>query len=275
MIFKNFKPTDELMGLVKSYHLRHFEFPPNAKIPSKPFPPRDEQYLNFYVKGFETIWLQNDSKPTIRCRNCIVGQSTKLIQRVVSPQFLLIQVPFYPGALYRLTGIPFNELTDNSLGLDLIFPQESREVEQKLADARNYLEMIDVVEEFLIGLHRKSLSKDLKPFDKALPLFFQANQMKMVDILADQACISIRQLERLSKDYFGVSPKTMIRINRFTKSFILKSRMPQLPWLDVALHCGYEDYQHMAKEYKDFSGFSPNQLWEADGKAPDRVLGLR
>lgn len=275
MIFKNFEPRAELRGLVKSYHLRHFEFPSNFRIPSKPFPPRDEQYLNFYVKGFEKIFLQRESLPIIRGKNCIVGQSTQLIQRVVSHQFLLIQVPFYPGALYRLTGIPFNELTDTYLELDLIFPQENRELEQKLADSKTYLEMIEIVEEFLVMLHRKNFSNNLKAFDKALPLFFEANQVKMVDILADQACISIRQLERLSKDYFGVSPKTMIRINRFTKSFILKSRNPQMPWLDIALHCGYEDYQHMAKDYRSFSGFSPNQLWDADGKAPDRVLGLR
>mgnify|MGYP005748089385 CR=1 FL=1 len=275
MIFRNFEPTPELQNVVKSYHLRHFEFPRNAKIPSKPFPPRDEQYLNFYVKGHETICSISQPKPVVRGRNCLVGQSTQLIHRVVSPQFLLIQVPFFPGALFRLTGIPFNELRDKSVDLDLIFPQENREIEQKLADSKSYHEMIGVVENFLIKLHQDSQTKDLKPFDKALPLFFQANQITMVDKLAENACVSVRQLERLSLDYFGVGPKTMIRINRFTNSFILKSRNQELPWLDIALQCGYEDYQHMAKEYKSFSGFSPNQLWEADGKAPDRVLGLR
>jgi AraC-like DNA-binding protein len=275
MMFKNFSPAPELEGLVKSYHLRHFEFPPHAKIPAKPFPPRDEQYLAFYVKGHETIFSQRDQQVQVRNKTCLIGQSTQMVNRLVSPQFLLIQVPFFPGALFRLTGIPFSELRDKSLDLELLYPQETREIDQRLAEAQSYKEMIGLVDEFLCALFKKSFYKDLRTFDRVLPNFSGTDSIQKVDLLANQACLSIRQFERLSKDYFGVSPKTMIRINRFTNSYIFKSRNPELTWLDVALACGFEDYQHLAKEYKSFTGLSPAQLWELDKKAPDRILGLR
>ncbi|MDI1322801.1 MAG: helix-turn-helix domain-containing protein [Algoriphagus sp.] len=275
MIFQSFQPSPELVGLVKTYHIRHFEFPANTNIPVKPFAPRSEQYITFYVKGFETIYLPKDQVSLTRSKTSIIGQSTQLVQRKVSPQFLIVQVPFFPGALYRLTGIPFDELRDKSLEMDLIFPQETKVVDQKLHEAKSYWEMIRIVDDFFISLARSKVSFSKNPFERALPFFSDSFDDKRIDLLADQACLSLRQFERLSKNYFGVGPKTMMRINRFSESFILKSRHPEYSWFDVAISCGYVDYQHMVRDYKDFAGVTPNQLWIADGKAPDRVLGLR
>lgn len=275
MIFKSFTPSQELDGMVKTYHLRHFQFPPNATIPFKPFPPRDEQYLNFYIRGFEKVYFQREEKTETRKNITIIGQSTQMVYRMISHQFLLIQVPFYPGALYRLTKIPFYELKDKSIDLDLIFPRETKELQQRLSESLDYKTMINLVDQFLINLFRKHSSNEIRPFDKALSIFSTRIENNKVEDLAYQACVSTRQLERLSNRYFGVGPKTMLRINRITWSFILKSRNPNLSWLDVALICGYEDYQHLAKDYKDLAGITPSQLWNEDSLAPDRALGLR
>ncbi|TDQ16668.1 AraC family transcriptional regulator [Algoriphagus boseongensis] len=275
MIFKNFSPSHELAGLVKSYHVRHFEFSPKAKIPFKAFPPRGEQYLIFYVKGCEKIYLQKDQETIIRNKATLVGQSTQLVYRMVSPQFLIIQVPFYPGALHRLTGIPFEELKDKSLDFELLFPIETREIEEKLQGCRSYEAMVQLVDQLLIVLFRKKSSMDNHPSERALPYFFISESIQNVDFLADEACLSLRQFERLSKKYFGVGPKTMLRINRFSKSYIFKTKNPELSWYEVSAACGYEDYQHMAKDYKDFSGITPAQLWDLDTLSPDRILGLR
>ena len=275
MIFKSFPPSQELDKMMKTYHLRHFQFAPNAKIPFKPFPPRDEQYLNFYVRGFEKVYFQREEKTEIRKNTTIIGQSTQMIYRMISHQFLLIQVPFYPGALYRLTKIPFYELKDKSLEFDLIFPKETKELQERLTETQDYQSMINLVDQFLVNLFRKNTYHVLRPFDKAISIFSTRIATNKVENLAYQACVSSRQLERLSKLYFGVGPKTILRINRITWSFIQKSRNPDFSWLDVALICGYEDYQHLAKDYKDLAGITPSKLWNEDSLAPDRVLGLR
>jgi AraC-like DNA-binding protein len=276
MIFSSYPPSPKLQGLVKTYQLRHFEFPPGLKIPYKPFPPRDEQYLLFYIKGSEQIFSQDESLPRERKGIMLVGQSTQIVYRMVSSHFLLIQVPFHPGALYRLTRIPFYEVKDKHFDLDLIFPQETRVVWQKLLESQTYEEMIGLVDSFISELFEKhAQEEDVHSFERALPLFSTLGDSKTLDLVTDRACMSVRQLERMSKKYFGVGPKTMIRINRFTWSFIYKSRNPTLTWFEVAIACGYEDYQHMVKDYRDFAGVTPTQLWQADSVAPDRVLGLR
>lgn len=63
------------------------------------------------------------------------------------------------------------------------------------------------------------------------------------------------------------------RISRFEKSFRTKNKYPHLGWLSIALTCGYYDYQHLVKDYKEFTHLTPNAFYEADTKAPERVFG--
>lgn len=275
MIFQSFIPSLPLQAYIKAYHIRHFSFDPSAKIPIKAFPPRPEQYLLFYPKGFETQFNSDGSNKQIKSKPTITGQFTQRINRLVSHEFLLIQVVCKPGALYRLTGIPYHELRDQSIELDIIFPNECNTINQQLQDASNYFEMVSYMDAFLIGLFKKKSKETDLPFDKVIPYFTSWNGYKNIDWLADQACLSVRQFERLSQTYFGISPKTMARIARFTAAFIMRSRHPEYTWMQIAWECGYEDYQHLVKDYKDFSEVTPNQLLIADQKAPDRVLGLR
>lgn len=275
MIFQNFQPGQNLRNYVKTYHLRHFKFPLLSKIPIKAFPPRAEQYIIFYVKGGETLQLDRDKTTLQRTVASITGQYTQMVNRLVTPEFLIIQVPFFPGALYQLTGIPFSEFRDGSVELESIYPKETREINQKLQEAGNYQDMIEHVDEFFTDLFNRKMQRIDRPFDKMLQLMCHEQSIYRIDRLADQACLSIRQFQRLSRDYFGVGPKTMARIARFNAANILRSKQPGYSWLDIAVTCGYEDYQHMVRDYRDFSGITPNKLWELEAHAPDRILGLR
>ncbi len=82
-----------------------------------------------------------------------------------------------------------------------------------------------------------------------------------------------RQFERKFNEHMGVSPKLYARIIRFDYVFRLKNRHPEKDWLSIALECGYHDYQHLAKEYKEFTGCTPTEFFALDQKAPERFFG--
>ncbi|PZX48898.1 helix-turn-helix protein [Algoriphagus chordae] len=229
----------------------------------------------FYPRGFETTTFLHDKITCKRSSPTISGQLTQRIDRLVSQEFLIIQVAFHPGALHQLTGIPFHELINKFVELENIYPIESSIITDQLAEAKSYQEMISLVDSFLLALFNKKSKVTERPFDKVIPLLYQGYNSVSIDKLASDACLSIRQFERLSKDYLGVSPKMMQRISRFTSTYIMRARHPEYSWLQIALDCGYEDYQHLVRDYKDFSEVTPNQLVRADQNAPDRVLGLR
>lgn len=273
MIFRDFMPSPELGAFVEVYHLRHFIFPAGTPIPVKPYPPRPEHCLAFYVRGFEITEHLKDAKRVQRPRSVVSGQYTYQINRHSSPEFLMILVVFKPGALYRLTGIPLPYFTNTEIDAEAVFPKELRSVNKRLSGSDSYSEMIRIVDDFLCGLFRNT-RKEVQPVDRALEQFLKQDNGFSVHQLARDSFLSPRQLERKVRERTGVSPKTFLRIARFNLSYFLHLKHSELAWSSIAFHCGYTDYQHLAKDYKEFTGNTANRVFLEEEKAPERVLGL-
>jgi len=47
-----------------------------------------------------------------------------------------------------------------------------------------------------------------------------------------------------------------------------------MDWLRIAIECDYFDYQHLVKEYKDFTRLTPNELHLLELNSPENKLGL-
>lgn len=61
---------------------------------------------------------------------------------------------------------------------------------------------------------------------------------------------------------------------RFNRAFNLKNKYPHKDWLSIAIECGYYDYQHLVKDYKEFTGLNPNEFHLLESQSPERILGL-
>lgn len=78
-------------------------------------------------------------------------------------------------------------------------------------------------------------------------------------VLADQAGISRRQIERLFKKYLGTTPKQHYRKIRLREAYRLLIQSAQ-PIIDVALATGFETPSHFSRCFKDEFGETPYQL---------------
>ena len=273
MIFHSYKPSLLLEAFVEVIHLRHFIFSPNQLLPYKPYPPRPEQCLTFYVRGYETTCYQKEGTTLKRSRSTVSGQFTQLINRYTSAEFLMILVVFRSGALNRLTGIDSSALTNRAVDAEAVFGNELKHLNEKLNSTDSYREMIGLVNEFLINRVKASL-KDLLPVDQAIQYYLHHPQVASVKNLSSLSCLSHRQLERRFMERIGINPKTFLKIIRFNRSYFSHLRQPHVSWSILANYCGYTDYQHMVKDYKEFTGTTMVQLFLNEEKAPERVLGL-
>lgn len=273
MISRDILPSHLLQGLISHYRLRHFVFGDGVVPAAKPFPPRPEQCLTFYLRGEETSKHLNEGLEFRKPRSVISGQFTYRIDRYVSyPEFLMIIVDFKPGALHRLTGIPFTEFANKELDAECVFPPEIRQVNDRLSGAQSYHEMIEIIEFFFTELTLKS-KKEILALDHMLTFVTQEPDYS-IDRLARNSYLSLRQLERKFAERIGINPKTFLRIARFNQSYWLHLRKPGLSWFDIAMTCGYTDYHHLVRDYKEFAGTTPNNFFAAESKAPGRILGL-
>lgn len=275
MIFKDFQPHPALATKVKYYRLRHFLFPAGAEAKMKPYPARPEHCIAFYPKGFAKVDDPIEGHEYTQSKAFLSGQYTYRINKYAStPEFLMILVVFHPGALYQLTGIPASEFQNKGFDLELIFPSETRQLNEHLANTESYSEMLQLINQFLLKQFSRNDTEYDLPVHKLLRLMMNGHTMASVEKLAGEACLSMRQLERVFVNNCGVSPSRMMQIVRFNEAYLMKMKHPEMSWLRIAMECNYHDYQHLSKAFREFAMTSPNQLFETESMAPEHLLGL-
>lgn len=272
MVLQEYQPSAFLSGYIRTYRLVCYNYKSDGSLPVKAYPPRPEHCLSFYARDFEHVEYQVNGTKTGKLSAVLFGQQTEISNRYVGNDFLLIQVVFKPGALYRLTGIPSGYLTNQYIDAQTVFSKEIKFVNDKINDCKNFLEMIGVVESFLLHeIGRKSL--DIHPLDRSASSLFRQELLPGIDTFAKNSFLSPRQFERVFQTRMGVSPKYFLKVLRFENAFRLKNKFPHLDGFTIAIQCGYYDYQHMAKDYKNVTGYTPKRFHFIDANGPERLFG--
>lgn len=274
MIYRHIQPRLHLKKYVKDYLLIHFVFDKNENIPIKPYPARPKQGIIFYIKGFLISSTPEMGISEKRAQTVIFGQHIYRQNLHLPEDYIAISIRFQPGALYKFLHIPMTEFLNKNIDAELIFGNEIRDVNNHLSNTISYENMIDIVEAFLWKRIRK-LKEEIHPIDKMGQLLLDNYQFFSLDKFAHQACLSTSQFERRFIRQIGVPPKYFSRICRFYQAFHLKEHNPHQNWLSIALQSGYNDYQHLVKDFKTFSGVTPNTLIEENTQSPEKWLGLK
>ena len=274
MIYRYSKPSCHLRHYVRDYVLAHFVIDTNQDVPLKPFPAKPQGGIIFFIKGFLIANNPSLSITEKREHALIVGQQEFRQTFQLSHEFLMIDVIFQPGALYKLLGIPMTEFLNKHIDAELLFGQQIHDVNDQLANSICYEKMFSIIEKFLLEKIKK-VKNNLHPIDKIGQFILDNPTSFNLDFLASLACLSHSQFERRFVQQVGITPRFYQRMGRFRKAFELKLRNAKLNWLDVAWQTGYGDYQHLVKDCKEFSGNTPHQLMQEQNYSPSGMLGIK
>lgn len=273
MLIQNLLPKPSLQEYVRKYQIISWHFEAWAHTPHKILAPRPEHSLAFYIKDPQYFTFLDSQKEIQYPKSIICGVHNETIVRNCSHDFLTIKVVFQPCALYRLTGIPAHELVTNFYDAEAVFGKELVALNQRISSADNVAEMLQHIE-FCLEKAILNKAKDKHSIDEVANLMLGKKSLGTLDDMARMSTLSVRQFIRKFEERTGVSPKTFDRIIRFDKAYRLKNNQPDLDWLSIAILSGYYDYQHLAKDYKDFTKTTPVGFYEIDLKAPERTFGL-
>ncbi|MBO9611739.1 MAG: helix-turn-helix transcriptional regulator [Dyadobacter sp.] len=181
-------------------------------------------------------------------RSYLVGAMSHAIETVVSPGSLLIGVRFRPAgfaAFYQYESM--HVFTDQTAEFD---PALAPDLRRRKTDPKSYLDQF-----FL----RKLQTGDLRIMSVIREIEAK-NGLIDVSTLAQNGCMSIRQLQRTFKQHVGLSPKEFLNIMRFRHALqlIKKGKMQSL--LDIALEAGYYDHAHLSNEIRKYAGIAPSLI---------------
>jgi AraC-like DNA-binding protein len=272
-LLQNILPSSCLSEYVRRYEIFRFVFDKNTIPPPKYHAPRPEHCLTFYVRDAQKFSFVGDTPIITYPKAIINGIHTMPIYRYGNYDFWAIKVVLQPSALYRLTGILQTKLNNTFVDAQALWGKEIRLVNERLNSSDCLTEMLQIIEFFLETLVKKARIS-FHPIDKTSQLILHKENRLSIDAFAKQSYLSTRQFIRKFEERVGVSAKTFYRIAHFDRAYRLKNQNPNLDWLSVAIESDYYDYQHLVKDYKEFTHLTPALFFEQDKKAPERTFGL-
>lgn len=273
MIYRYIAPRPALNEFVRDYLIAHFVFDEKQSIPFKPYSPKPEQTITFLPKGKLTISDPVTGEMRVSPVISICGQQVSRYNFYLSSEYLMLRVHFHPGALYRLLRVPLNEFTNCWFDATDVINNEIVDVNERLGNCLNYVQMIAVVEDYFVKKIRKTTASTHLLDNIASCIFTNPSRFSL-DWLATQSCLCPRQFNRKFTERMGVGPKLYSRVVRFYKAYQYKENNPHEDWLTIALLFGYTDYQHMVKDFKEFAQVTPNLWINQDNQSPERILQL-
>ncbi|MFN7692989.1 MAG: helix-turn-helix domain-containing protein [Burkholderiales bacterium] len=272
-VFHFAPPSPALRGWVRQHQVIRLRFGGGLAVPVKPYWPRPAAALAFYLRDPEQVTLLPGALQRLKPRAVVIGQPTVATLRQGGLDFSVYQIEFEPGALYRLTGLPLDTLTDDWVDAEALFPPSFRQLVDRLAQHEEPEQLIAHAEAWLAPLVHAP-RRPLAAADHVAQQLLQGDGPGL-DALALAHGLDVRQLRRQFAARTGVSPKLFGRVARFDRLVRQANLALQARWLDLALDAGYHDHQHLARDFREFTRMSPSEFRQLELQAPERQFGFQ
>ena len=186
-----------------------------------------------------------------------------------------LTVMFQPFGLYELFAVPTSLLTEHAVEAHALLGHPISSLYSRLGDAQTFAHRIALLNEFLLA-QRSSRERCLQTqWHRSLALVAQDRGTHTVRQLARSLNSSVRQLERKSLEFAGMTPQTMARVARFLHALSLKRASGAnrtMTWTRIAQASGYYDQMHLIRDFRLMGGAKPTQL--ADQLEPHHGASL-
>ena len=133
-------------------------------------------------------------------------------------------------------------------------------LEEQLYEAGTDSNRIAAVEKFLISRMRQVEPEQLVL--AAITLIQHTRGNIRIKALCERLNISQSPLEKRFRQYVGASPKKFASIIRL--KYALESYQPLISLTDLGYHSGFYDQAHFIKEFKTFTGETPEQYLKGE-----------
>ena len=208
------------------------------------------------------------------CRHAWVsGVRTQPITIPAGRDSRMLIVAFKKGMAHPFYDFPMTELADLVVDADLVFGQKVHALREQLLHCNSIRQMFLLVEKFLLGqagdlLHANTPSQCIQYASSNI-----TNQPTVLEFqqLSRQIGYSQKHFIDLFKKQVGVPPKQYLRIIRFQKAILEIENKSAIHWSRIAAESGFYDQAHFINEFKDFSGFTPNEYIKKKAEDPNYI----
>jgi AraC-like DNA-binding protein len=167
-----------------------------------------------------------------------------------------IGVELTPKGLYHLFKLSMHEITNRMVSFEEVFGPRGARLQTRVGDAEDPQEKIAILQSALAHLLQQN-AKEYALLDHTLDLLAQTHGMMRVQELAAHTGYTKRYLDRLFQEHVGVSPKSLASIMRFQEVYRDWMQHQSPTFFRNHWSAYYYDQAHFIKEFKRFTGFTP------------------
>lgn len=193
-------------------------------------------------------------------RAFLSGQEKRFADLEYAGEINMISVVFRPAGVRAFFDLPANMIHNLRVTAGDLEDKELAELENSVLKTENDGFCIMLIEQFLLKRLTRIAEYKLKRIDAAIGMI----NYGQTDIarLADVACLSTKQFQRVFSEYVGSNPKEFSRTIRFQRALHILETSPETTLVALAADCGYFDQSHLIKEFKALSGYTPREYLE-------------
>ncbi len=190
------------------------------------------------------------------------GQDFSFVDVCTQGETDFIAVVFRPFAAHLFMPHSANDFSNQMIDIEQLDDKRLTILAQKIEESDSNLKAIELIETELINRLtnvKQNVASNAKRVEYAVQLI---NNEPSINIgrLAQQTCVSERQLRRLFAEHVGLSPQELVRVARFNQAMLLMLNNPTWAFVDIALELNYTDSAHFSHDIKQFTGCAPTQF---------------
>lgn len=186
----------------------------------------------------------------------VYGVQTGKFVRLLENQGRVFGVKYRPGAFYPFVNVPISRLTNTTIHFSDAFGVESTALEAALLSREGEEAVLTLVEAFLRD-RLPEPDEHVKVINEIVDWISAHPQLTKVDDLIGQFNLTKRTVQRLFRQYVGVSPKWVIKRARLHEVAERLADGEVVDWPTMVVELGYTDQAHLIKDFKTLVGSTP------------------
>jgi AraC-like DNA-binding protein len=170
----------------------------------------------------------------------------------------LLAVRFRAGGGAAFMPIPAYELTNFTLTPADVFGAAIGDLEERLYEARQHVPtQINLLDAFFLARLAPTPAMRVS-WHIAQRLEATAGTLAITDLARDMG-YSIRSIDRIFRQHYGISPKFFARIARMQRALaLLAVAAPDVTLARLALEIGFYDHAHLTREFQALTAHTPD-----------------
>ncbi|MBN8842144.1 MAG: AraC family transcriptional regulator [Sphingomonadales bacterium] len=246
-----FLPDPDLAEMVSSFYFVRIDMP---LFDESERADRPQFRIMSHAEG-EYIFPDGHCFPAKRAT--IIGPTSGSVRARGNGPLRIYGFGMMPAGWATLMGEHADKLTDRAMDAADLFGDWIDEVIEALVNAEDTAARLVIGNNFVREILKKNEAAPVW-FTRTVDQWLTESPSPQVHDLVEATGMSIRSVERMTKHYYGLSPRMLARKYRAVRAASALARGQTLD--DVQLGDAFYDQSHLIREMKRFAGATPGQL---------------